>query len=210
MQTRGGGKGRAAFQTLGQLVETAFANMPNDSHYFDEIQTLVTDVDTFLQNDPAMYGTLQTEVDAIAALAKDFLNPARPNAVAVQLKAVVNCVSVIDTTGELVGAIYDLLTLPASTGQGLNLVELVGDIQAVALLDANSVLMSALHAVLNSTLANTGDTEDLRVFLVQFLTVNNASLILPPIATMVNDGVVPEFVTLLDNLLYGCQGAAAQ
>jgi len=209
IQTGATGQGRAAFQALGQFVENDFANMPNDSHYFDGLQTLVNDIDSFLENDPK-YANLETEINNLAALGQDFLNPARPNAIAVQLKAVVYCISVIDTTGELTGAIYDLLTLPASSTTGLNLVQLVGDIQAVAVLDVNGVLMSALHSVLHSLFDNPMDTEDLRVFLVQVLTVDNASIIIPPLITMINDGVVQELVTLIDDLLYGCQGAAAQ
>ncbi len=209
-QQQNGAQGRSAIQALFGLLENALANTPEDSHYFDGVQTLINDLDQFFASDPATYGNIENEVNDLVSILQGFLDPTRPGAILHQLKGVVECVYVEDPNQEIAGALYDVISQPSGSGKGLDLLQIVNAINGLAVLDADGLLSDAIHALLASTRASTQDTEDVRAFLAAFLTIDNAREMFPALALLIDDDVLTELVSLLDNLLYGCQSDGAQ
>jgi hypothetical protein len=78
-------------------------------------------------------------------------------------------------------------------------------LNTVAKLDQDGVLSGAIHAVLASIRADDESMRIVRQFLVDFITVDNAHKLLPPVQTMITKGVIKEALTFLDTLVYGCQ-----
>jgi hypothetical protein len=198
--------GRSAFQKLAKVLGGSLAAMPEDERYFNDIQGLVDQIESFLDKNPDKYGQLKSELDDAVAVVKGFLDPQRAGAVLRPLKGVVNCVNKVDADGELVGVFYDLLSKPGdASGQGLDLKEVVTAVDRLAQLDENGVLFGAIHTVLVSTRHDEASMDALRQFLQQVLTVDNAKATMPALQAMVDKGVLNEILTLLDNLLYGCK-----
>jgi hypothetical protein len=208
----GTGKGRESFQALGKVLGQAFANMPEDEHYFDSIQKVVDTLVQFLDSDKDhKYEGLKQKILVVVDLFKQVLDPKRPDTISAQLKAVVGCLTVVDANQEVVGALYDLLSRPGGAdGKGIDIKEFFDALHAVAKLDTDGVLMGALHTILASIRADEANMNVLRLFLVDFITVENAKKLLPALQLMLQRGVLSEALSLIDGLVYGCQPVGSQ
>lgn len=199
------GKGREAFQSLGRILGPALASMPEDESYFQPIQRVINLLYTFMDGDEAKYGRLRGLVEEVVAVLKGLLDPKRPGAILKPFKAVMHCVNRLDEEQTLVGAAYDLLSRSGDDGNGLDVDELIATVADVVRLDEHGVFATAIHAVLATLAQDEPALEAVRQFLVQVQTVENARLALPAIQKMVQQGVLEEFFSLLNELLYGCK-----
>lgn len=198
------GSGREAFQALGRVLGPALASMPEDDSYFQPIQRVINLLYSFMDGKPR-YDRVRGLIEEVVVVLKGLLDPNRPGAILKPFKAVMNCVNRLDEEQALVGAAYDLLSRSGDDGQGLDVDELVTTLADMVRLDANGVFFTALHSVLATLSQDEPALEAVRQFLVQVQTVENARLALPAVQKMVQQGVVEEILSLLNELLYGCK-----
>jgi len=109
---------------------------------------------------------------------------------------------------DIVGSLYDLVSLPADNPVGVDLVGFVGSLIDVAEADPNGVIMGLLHAIFRSSMDDPDAQDAMRRFFGEALTQENARLSLPALTRMLEDDVIGEVFTLLDELLYGCRSPA--
>jgi len=211
----GGSQGRDAVRTLVKVLSGGIVAMPENEHYFDQMQSSLDDlVYRFLESQARShpdkgYDRLEEDVKTLVAVLKDFLDPSRKGAVLHPLKGVVACILEVDSGGEVAGALYDLLSRQGGQGGGgLDLLELVDAVSGVAHADPRGVLSGAAHVVLRETARDEVAMEAFRVLFQQTLDATNVRLLAPALKAIVERQVVTELVEVLDNLLYGCRAPA--
>ena len=123
------------------------------------------------------------------------------------LQKLLRCASnpVIENNGELIGAIYDLVSLSETATTGVDLATLVGALKALTTVDSTGQVGRSLRLVLRAARDDDDATEAVRALLAQVLTPEIAQKLLPPIDTLVQNKVLGEVLTLLDDLLYSCK-----
>ena len=116
---------------------------------------------------------------------------------------------VIDKDGEIIGALYDLISLQDTNG-GIDLATLVGAIKTLTTLDSTGQVGRSLRVIIQSARDDDDATEAIRKLLAQVLTPEIGSKLLPPIDVLVQSKVLGEVVNLLDDLLYSCRPPPGQ
>ena len=180
--------------------------MPEDEHYFDDLQILLDQVGGFLDSDPETYANLRLNVNELGEIMKDMLDPRRPGAVLPYLKSVAACSAAVDPDSLLAGDLYDLLRRPGGVKRGgLDLKDLIGALDDVGNADTDGVLTAMAHALLASMATNEQALEAMRRMVATSFTVESAALALPALQELVASGAIEEAVGLLNDLLYGCK-----
>jgi len=108
-----------------------------------------------------------------------------------------------DHDNELVGALYDLLSRPKAQ-DGLDLATLLGAVNTLLSLDTTGQTARTLRLVMSSIDQSEEATDGVRQLLAQVLTADLGEKLLPALDTMVENKVLGEFLSLLDDLLYSC------
>jgi hypothetical protein len=117
---------------------------------------------------------------------------------------------IIDKDGELVGALYDLISLQDQSGNGIDLATLVGALKTLVTLDSTGQVNRSLRIVIEGARDDDDATEAVRALLAQVLTPEIGQKLLPPIDVLVQTQVLSEILTLLDDLLYSCKPPPGQ
>jgi hypothetical protein len=121
------------------------------------------------------------------------------------LQRLLLCLSnpIIDNDGELLGAAYDLISLQDANG-GIDLSTLVGALKTLTTLDSTGQVSRSLRLVIEGARDDEDATDAVRSLLAQVLTPDIGQKLLPPLDLLVQNQVLGEVITLLDDLLYKC------
>lgn len=111
---------------------------------------------------------------------------------------------IVDKDGELIGAIYDLLSRDQANG-GLDLAPLFGALKTLMTLDTTGQVTRSLRLLIRSARNDDDATDAVRALLAQVLTAETGEKLLPPVDALVRNQVLGEVLTLLNDLLYSCQ-----
>lgn len=200
------GQGRAAFQTIARVLMQNLSQIDEASYYqqLEEIVSLY--LRPFFDSDSSgKWNDLSDTIDELLVLLKDLLDPQRPGSFVKPLKGVIRCLSVIDKDQQIVGALYDLLSKPTESGQGVDLGELVDVIDRAIRLDRDGTIATALHAIFASSRKSEIAMSAWRGFFGEILTVENARDMVPVLREMLERDVLDELFVVVNSLLYGCR-----
>lgn len=113
----------------------------------------------------------------------------------------------VDKNGELIGAIYDLVSLRSlgPSVPGVDLPTLLKALKTIAGFDPTGQVTRTLRMVVNSIAADEAATEAVRQLLAEALTEDVGRKLTPSLAVMIQAKVLGEVFTLLDDLLYECK-----
>ncbi len=203
-----GEAGRNSFQKLAAVLLSNLGSLSAEQDpYETAVAPLLGTVRTFLGRDPAKNASLLAAVDELSALLREILTPVDGDRrFFVALTGVAKCLAVVDAQQELVGGIYDLLVREGGEGgDGLDLAELLAALEALSNADRNGAVIGLLHVVLASTANDPEALENVRSFLHDLVTIENARSALPALQVMVQEGVLEEAIALLDGIVYGCK-----
>jgi len=160
--------------------------------------------------DPDNSGTCSVPTDPVmgggvlgpaAGIFNDITNPS-------QQSGLLWCLAAVDPTGNLVGALYDLVTITGDSASGISIPTLLGALQQLVSLDSTGQLTRTLRFVVESIAADDTATEALRELLAQALTPAVGQELIPPLAALVQHQVIGEILNLLQDLLYSCSPPA--
>jgi hypothetical protein len=184
-------------------------------------------LDPFVYNSSSVPQSFKDEVKAVMTNASALL--ADSTGIFPPLKKVVACVgspevrcadaaSCSDHKNELIGALYDVLSLPEAQG-GVDLATLVGALKSLTTLDQTGQTGRALRLVVRGiagcpTISDqpcvldpngTYEARDAVASLASSsLTAQEGQKLLPALSVLIEKQVVGEFVSLLHDLLYTC------
>ena len=204
--------GRDGFIFLVQFIGKTLAGQnPNDpGAVFGQLDSVLQKfVYPFLEQ-PAnqqKYGTqLEDEIKQLSATAKTLLTgPAGPRIFA-ELQKVVGCIGDVDKQGVLAGALYDLIISQDVTG--ISLADVVKALKDFVDVDKQGTLNRMLVDVLQGIENDDRAVEALSALTLQILDDNLLRKTIPVLDTLVDQSVVLDLLTLLDDLLYGCKHPA--
>ncbi len=162
--------------------------------------------------------TFKDEVHAVASNTASLLAPA--NLVLAPLQKVLACAgsaavrcanpaSCDKNDDELLGAAYDLISLP-ETGGGIDLATLLGAVTRLVTLDATGQTARTLRMVVEGIKGSDDPTEPHEVrdavaaLTRQALTATEAQRLVPAVELLIDRHVVTEIFSLLQDLLYQC------
>ena len=198
----GSAQGRAAIITLAHDLLGAVTSARSGSEATAQIDNLLQKiVYPFIEQN---YGlAYENEVKAAAAALEGAIGA--DAGIFPYLQNLLICANnpVIDKNGELVGALYDLLTAQQQNG-GLDLSTLVGALKTLTTLDGTGQVSRSLRLIIAGARNDDAATEAVRALLAQVLTTDIAQKLLPPLDVLVQKQVLGEVITLLDDLLYKC------
>ncbi len=185
------------------LVSLVYRSTSFSDSFKAEVRTLLVDLGCA---DPNGVGTCSVPNDSVmgggvlgpdAGIFIDITN-------ASQQTGLLWCLSFVDPKGNLVGALYDLVSLSTSGGSGINLNTLLGAVQQIVSLDTTGQGVRTLRMVIQALAADANATEALRQLLAQALTPQVGQELIPPLASLVQHQVLGEILGLLQDLLYSC------
>lgn len=207
-------KGRESVIVLGHLI---VANLVAARSSADVAATLkqVTDL---VDNNNNFPQTFKNEVHAVVNNTLELLAPA--NGVLPPLQKVLSCASSAaircadpascgKNDDELLGAAYDLLSLPQTSG-GIDLSTLVGAAGKLVSLDGTGQTARTIRLVVEGIKGSDDPTEPHEVrdavaaLTRQALTASEAQKLVPAVETLIERQVVTEIFSLLQDLLYQC------
>ncbi|MBS2020856.1 MAG: hypothetical protein JST92_00475 [Deltaproteobacteria bacterium] len=188
--------GEDGLSAVNNLVQTLVYNSSTYTQAFkDKVRAVINDVNG-LVCDPSLH----TDGSCPAATAPQ-LWP--------ELHNLLTCLNDpnVDSQGELVGAIYDLLSLkPLQPGvSGVDLPTLLNALKALAQLDPTGQVGRTGQLIIRGLRDDEDATEAVRQLLAQLLTAEIGQKLIPSLEVTIQDKVLGEIVTLLDDLLYQCK-----
>ncbi len=202
---------RDAFIQLAQLLTKIIIEQdPRDTgKLFDSIEGLMTNVVYPFIEKKYPGSSLESDLKTLVAAARaTFATKVGPDMLR-HIQAQLNCMLTVDKNGDIPGAIYDL-TQTESSDQAALALELVDAISSYWKEDSQGGLARMTVNILRSV--NNPDDDravDAISRLVQkSLDKNLLPTGLPVVETLIDRGVMIEFLTLADNLLYGCKQGA--
>jgi len=206
----GNAQGRQSVIYLAHYFITEISAVSSGAEASQKLQAILDQlVYPAIQND-ALKAHIQAVADLLARAISDQLGafPA--------LQRVVSCAAnpAIDTdpdtgkTGEIIGAVYDLLVDP----QGVDLPTALGLFQQAVALDQDGQLVRALHGLVLATASDAQALDASRAAVAEALcgpaaVCDGASFVrgmLPALALLVQHGAVQDLLTLLSDVLDGC------
>ncbi len=111
----------------------------------------------------------------------------------------------VDPTGNLIGALYDLITLQSTAAGGaINLGTLLGAVQELLALDPTGQTNRSLQIIVEGIASDPTVVEALRELLAQALTPAVGQELIPPLSAIIQHQVVGEILSLLQDILYSC------
>ena len=210
LSTGGSAQGRASIITLAHTLITSLTGASNGAAATASIDRLLSDVVyPYIDNHyPASFkAKVKAAVAAIEAPLADATGIFPP------LQSLLRCVNdpIIDHNGELIGALYDLISLQLPDGKpGVDLATLIGAVRTLVTLDQTGQVARSLRLIIEGARNDDAATLAVRKLLAQALTPEIGKLLLPPLDALVQHQVLGEVLTLLDDLLYSCKPPAGQ
>jgi hypothetical protein len=202
LSTGGSAQGRASVITLAHDLIGTITSAKSGEDATAQIDSILQKVvyPYIEQNYGSRY---EAEVKAAVAALENAIST--PTGIFPYLQNLLVCANnpVIDNNGELVGALYDLISLQSTTG-GIDLATLVGALKTLTTLDSTGQVSRSLRLIIEGARDDDNATEAVRALLAQVLTPDIAQKLLPPLDVLVQKQVLGEVITLLDDLLYKC------
>ena len=207
------GKGRESVIVLVHALTPSLLNAKSGADVLAILKPVLDQIDNgnFAQ-------TFKDEVHAVANNTASLLAPAA--GVLPPLKKVIQCASSAavrcadpancgKNDDELLGAAYDLVSLPETSG-GIDLATLVGAVNKLITLDATGQTARTIRLVVEGIKGSDDPTEphDVRDAVAalsrQALTATEAQRLVPAVELLIDRHVVTEIFSLLQDLLYQC------
>lgn len=208
----GSEQGRAAVITIVKSLTPSLINAKSGKEAMGPIADLVTSL--VLKPEAAYSQAFKNKVKAVLDDVKVLLDaqdapPAQPLGLWEPLRLTLVCLANpdVDKNGELVGAIYDLVSLRSlgPSVPGVDLPTLLKALKTIAGFDPTGQVMRTLRLVVNSIAADEAATEAVRQLLAEAFTEEVGRKLTPSLAVMIQAKVLGEVFTLLDDLLYECK-----
>jgi hypothetical protein len=212
----GGGteSGRQSLIVLVHVIEPSILAAKNGDDVTAALKPLLDQV----YNSSSFPDAFKNEVKAVVADTSAMLAPGTgilpplQKTLACAASAQVRCIdpgSCTNKDDELLGALYDLLSLPQSSG-GVDLSTLVGALKSLVTLDATGQTARTLRLIVESVKGSDDPTEphDARdavsALAKQALTADEGRKLVPAIEVLVQRQVLTELFSFLQDLLYKC------
>jgi hypothetical protein len=202
--------GAAALSPIQTILVSPLLNLygPGSSYsqqFQNEVRTVLIDLgcaqdptpnhagDCIAPNDPVMgSGLLGTD----AGLFPDIADPQM---------GLLHCLNDADPMGNLLGALYDLITLQSTAAGGsINLATLLGALQELLALDPTGQTNRTLRLVIEGIAADPTAVDALSQLLAKTLTPTVGAELIPPLSQLIQHQVVGEILGLLQDILYSC------
>jgi hypothetical protein len=210
-----GAQGRDSWIVLVHALAPAITNARSGSVALDAVAAIVQQVTS---------GAPQGFKDALDAVLSDTRAMLGDSAgIFAPLQAVLRCAGSQDVRcpdaghctshdDELVGAFYDLLSRPEqAVGGGLDFTTLVGALQSLVALDRTGQVLRTLRLVVQGIEGSPdpNDPHDARdavgALVKEALSAEEGARLLPALGVLIENEVVLELLTLLQDLLYSCR-----
>jgi hypothetical protein len=184
------------------LYGSSTAPSTYSTQFQNEVRTVLVDVgcadanntgNCAVPNDPVMGAGL---LGPTSGLFPDIADP--------QI-GLLQCFSSVDPTGNLIGALYDLITLQSvAAGGSINLATLLGALQELLALDPTGQTNRTLRLVIEGIAADPTAVDALSQLLAKTFTPTVGAELIPPLSQLIQHQVVGEILSLLQDILYSC------
>jgi hypothetical protein len=211
-----GAQARDSIIVLAYALSPAISNASSGQAALDQVKSQL--LDPFIYNSSSAPQQFKDEVKAVMANTSALL--ADSTGIFPPLKKVVACIgspevrcpdaaSCTDHRNELVGALYDVISLPEAQG-GVDLATLVGALKTLTTLDQTGQTGRTLRLVVQGIEGSPdpNDAHEARDAVASLasssLTAQEGQKLVPAISVLIEKKVVGEFLSLLHDLLYSC------
>lgn len=211
-----GPQARDSIIVLANTLSPAIISAASGQAALDQVKSQL--LDPFIYNSSAVPQSFKDEVKAVmtntSALVADptHIFPPLQRVIACMASHEVRCSDTANCTShgnELIGALYDLLSLPEAQG-GVDLSTLVGALKSLTTLDQTGQTGRTLRLIVQG-IEGSSDPNDpheardaVASLAASALTADEGRKLLPALAVLIEKQVIGEFVSLLHDLLYTC------
>jgi hypothetical protein len=217
-----GPQARDSIIVLANALSPAITNASSGQAALDQVKSQL--LDPFIYNSSSAPQQFKDEVKAVMANTSALL--ADSTGIFPPLKKVVACIgspevrcvdaaSCTDHKNELVGALYDVISLPEAQG-GVDLATLVGALKSLLTLDQTGQTGRTLRLVVQGIEGSPdpNDAHEARDAVASLasssLTAQEGQKLVPALSVLIEKKVVGEFLSLLHDLLYTCSPPPAK
>lgn len=194
----GAASGADALGAINNLLNSLVYNSSSVPHQFkDEVKAVMDAAGAMLADQTGIFPPLQKVVACVGSPQVRCIDPA-------------SCTNHDD---ELIGALYDIISRPEAQG-GVDLATLVGALKTLVTADQTGQTDRALRMIIQGVEGspNQGDAHEARDAVAQLakdmLTADEGQKLLPALGVLIQNQVVPEFLSFMQDLLYTCKPPA--
>jgi hypothetical protein len=199
--------GADALAAIGSLLnQLVYSSSSVPQSFKDEVKTVMNGVSAMLADQTGIFPPLAGVLHCVASAP---VRCADPSQCTCQDDARLGCLGT-DHHDELVGALYDILSRPEAQG-GVDLATLVGALKTLVSIDSTGQITRALRLIVEGIQGSPDPTDPheardaVAALTRDAFTADEGAKLVPALSILIQNQVVLELFSLLQDLLYTCK-----